>query len=132
MTIGYKHKFKDGTPTYFSGKIILGIKVHTIRKDPHNRWLEGKIIHHCYYNRTHKRCCFLMNQCLSTQNIKITWSFIDYLSGTPLVLVNGITMSPEQIELIAHNDGFKSSSHFFSWFDHDFNGKIIHWTKLKY
>ena len=33
---------------------------------------------------------------------------------------------------LAINDGFESLKHFFEYFNEDFEGKIIHWTDLKY
>ena len=36
------------------------------------------------------------------------------------------------IEALVQNDGFDSADDFFSYFNKDFKGKIIHWTDLKY
>ena len=33
---------------------------------------------------------------------------------------------------LARNDGFDSIQAFFEWFKEDFEGKIIHWTDLRY
>jgi len=41
-------------------------------------------------------------------------------------------MSLWEIERLAENDGFNTASDFLEWFDHDFTGKIIHWTDYKY
>jgi len=116
-------------------------KLHTIRQDPTNRWREGRDIHHVYGNRTKARKCFLKNRCLSTQRIVILYEetvvSTDQGEGKdgierPVVMVDFRVMSPEQVDLIAKNDGFKSTDDFFRWFDKPFSGVIIHWTKLRY
>lgn len=165
MTLGYSQQFKDGTPSYFMEKILIGLmgsrftlepvlasdveaeqyfepKIHSIREDRHNRWFAGRDIHHVYNARRSGRICFLKNKCISTQRIiiKTEVSIIgvdsngrDVKMGTqPLVMVDGRTMSARQVEAIAINDGFPSVQAFFSWFNRDFSGIIIHWTKHRY
>lgn len=146
MTLGYKQNFPDGTPTYFKEKIIgispFLMKLHSIREDPSDRWPPSTgIIHHVYGNRTPQRECFLVNKCVSTQRIIIKRTTLigqdekgnDHSVGhTTLVLVDGRAMDDEQIQRIAINDGFPSVKKFFEWFNTDFSGKIIHWTKLRY
>ena len=44
------------------------------------------------------------------------------------ILFNGIDF----MNRLARNDGFKNYNEFFEWFNTDFEGKIIHWTNLRY
>lgn len=112
-------------------------KLHTIRKDSKNRWIRGRLIHFVINNRTTKRYQFVYNPIpvISTQEIKIIHS--DYHGDKGYdkgvwVLVDDIVMSDFQVQQIAINDGFDTVYDFFQWFNSDFSGKIIHWTKLKY
>lgn len=117
-------------------------KLHTFREDPKDRWKPGYDIHHLYNSRKKNRDNFLINRCHSIQNVSIIHEVPligkneldeDVKIGThPVVLIDGRWMSPEMIETIAKNDGFKDTEQFFRWFNKNFIGKIIHWTKLRY
>jgi len=48
------------------------------------------------------------------------------------IQVNDKQLNYIEIEQLAINDGFDSLKDFMHWFNVDFEGKIIHWTKLKY
>lgn len=110
-----------------------GIKIHTFRLDPADRWHAGRTIQGATGVRTKHYKEFFSGLCYSVQLVKIQW-----LKGAPAVCVwtkdpeEYYYFSDEKIELAAKNDGFKDTEEFFEWFDKDFSGKIIHWTKFKY
>lgn len=124
---------------------ILKPKLHTIREDAHGRWKRGMKIHFVINNRTKNRFQFApVLECVSIQYISIC-----YVDDYPIVYL-GETMESvmpfywenpsndedgygvEQMKQLAINDGFPSIEAFFQYFDSNFNGKIIHWTDLKY
>jgi len=106
-------------------------KPHTIREDAHDRWHEGRLIHPVVFNRSKNQFQFAPTiPCKSVQEIEIThWHGID---GYRTVLVDDRILNETEIEVLAKNDGFNSVVDFFSWFNADYSGKIIHWTDLKY
>lgn len=148
-----------GQPNYFPEKILSGLpgdpdvfafqntgydfsmyamqelpfKFHTIREDKHNRWKPGVKIHPVINNRTKDRFQFAPALvCTGVQLIRICHRFVPY---PPAVYVGGYLMDrldDEQVHQLAINDGFPSVEAFFMWFNKDFQGKIIHWTDLKY
>ena len=71
----------------------------------------------------------------SLQTIKILYQFSGNKKGQwnpPIIFIDGRPLKIYEAELLAYNDGFKSIEHFTSFFNKDFEGQIIHWTKLKY
>lgn len=108
-------------------------KLHTIRKDEHNRWKAGNEIHFVINDRTRNREQFLPPvKCVSTQRIDITYPFAHASHLLPMVLVDNRMLTAEEVKLLAINDGFTSLEEFFAYFNTHFTGKIIHWTHLKY
>lgn len=123
-------------------------KLHTIRRDLRNRWEAGKMIDFFIETRTSNMFRFAPRvPCVSTQKIHIIWfdlSEIDIMAellypylikiGEKCVVVHidEVQISQSQIENLAINDGFDSVDEFFTWFNEDYEGKIIHWTSLKY
>ena len=109
-------------------------KLHTIRRDEHNRWKPGMKIHPVINNRTPDRFQFApVIECKSVQRIEIKWSH-DW-EDTPLgvqvlVFIDGELFS--DLDKLAINDGFPSVEAFFQYFNTDFKGNLIHWTDLKY
>jgi hypothetical protein len=168
MTLGYSQQFPWEEPTLFKEKIqeskyvffvdgkqycyygdenVQAVrephfipKIHTIREDEHDRWRPGMKIHHVYGNRTKKRECFLENECVSIQRIKIV-----HKENRISVLINGAAYASipktlgsvhyldiQKMITLAQNDGFENPTAFFKWFNKDFSGKIIHWTQKVY
>lgn len=142
MILSFKQKFPWGAPTNFKEKILAGTKIHSIRYDPHNRWIIGRLIHMAYGVRTKLHNCFRdTEKCVSTQSIKIDF---ETLRGKPI----DIRIRIDDYEFyhwskyhdygffsmreLAKNDGFDSVEDFFKWFNTDFEGKIIHWTNYRY
>jgi len=106
-------------------------KRHSLREDVHDKWKAGNNIHFVINNRTPIRFQFApVIPCISTQEIQIIHGL--KRDKQAFVSVNGKVLRVSQIEELAMNDGFDSIQDFFSWFNQDFNGKIIHWTNLKY
>lgn len=115
-------------------------KKHTIREDKKNLWKAGNNIHFVIGNRTKNRFQFApVIPCKSTQRIQIFWSntsFCDvFVDSKKLGRFDPVGLEHyqyEKLKELAINDGFDSVEDFFSWFNKDFTGKIIHWTYLKY
>jgi hypothetical protein len=104
-------------------------KRHTIRKDEHNRWKPGMKIHFTVFPRSKKMFQFAPAlECKSVQKVEIFKR-----DGLRFIRIDGRFINSNQVaEEIAKNDGFDSVDDFFDWFNTDFEGKIIHWTDLKY
>lgn len=112
-------------------------KLHTIRRDEHERWKAGNMIHPVINNRTPKRFQFCPEiPCVSTQKIEIF-----YEEKTPNVYIEKQpfyyhtkrnTFGEEKMLELAINDGFDSMEDFFNYFNTPFTGKILHWTDKRY
>lgn len=133
---GYVNRKKPGEP-----------KLHTIRRDQHRRWKAGMDIHPKIWTgkpRRSKTFQFApIVKCTGVQEIEIKriqtphhkiaiGVYIDdevlgYAFGQ-----EGITQYDQPLKMLAMNDGFDSVQDFFSWFDTDFKGVVIHWTDLRY
>jgi hypothetical protein len=127
MVLGFKRRF----PVH----ILAGTKIHTIRADPHNRWKAGISIQMATGVRTKKYHQFNkgipgLNKCISTQKIIIEHDV--FAIGDCLIFIDDKQLTTEQIILLSKNDGFETLKDFYLWFNTDFIGKIIHWTKFKY
>ena len=132
MILGFKPQFKE--------PILNGTKIHTIREDKNNRWHFGKLIQFATGVRTKNYHCFKEGVCFGTQRIEIK-----HQAGFVEVFIDGVHFGEiyhhglddiyeYTVDLInlAKNDGFENIEDFFKWFNKDFKGKIIHWTKFKY
>ena len=111
--------------THFESKIKRGIKLHTIRWDQNERWKQGRKIHFATGSRTPNYNCFKEGICSGVQDIEIIGRKI-YIDGN---LLDEII-----IQELAINDGFDSVDDFWWWFDqyNPFEGKLIHWSELRY
>ncbi|MDX3913795.1 MAG: hypothetical protein QHC79_09665 [Pseudosphingobacterium sp.] len=124
-------------------------KVHTIRHDPKDRWKTGNLIHPVINNRSSNRFQFAPAiPCVSTQKIEVEWCDSGNLLGRyARVYVDSTrylgvfeekenrwqsTFNRDSLDTLAINDGFDSVKDFFAYFNQNFEGKIIHWTDLKY
>jgi hypothetical protein len=112
-------------------------KYHTIREDIHDRWHEGSLIHPVVFNRSKNQFQFAPTLvCKSVQ--KIEFKYDNPCSDYPTITIDGKILKVfnrdqyQIIDTLSKNDGFNSVKDFFAWFDHDYTGKIIHWTNLKY
>lgn len=132
MILSYKKQFPWKKPTDFKKKILEGVKIHTIREDPHGRWKAGRHIHHAHGVRTKNYDCFLENDCVSVQSIHINHYLFKTSIQKVAVVIDGELVRDELLEKLAKNDGFDSINDFLEWFNFDFHGRIIHWTDFKY
>ena len=124
MVLGFKPQFEE--------PILQGRKKHTIRKDKNDRWKPGMKIHFATGVRTKLYHQFKEGVCISTQKIQILWDNISLNGEFVSILVDGHLIDLDEVETLAINDGFEDVSEFLNWFDEDFEGKIIHWTDLRY
>ena len=146
MILGYKKFFPWGEPTHFRLKILLGEKKHSIRQDKNNRWRAGMKIQHAHGVRTKQYNHFADGECKSVQKISIqeveyaqygNYVYIlkvrdmEFIKAF-LVKVDDKRLDRADIITLAHNDGFETADDFFRWFFNGFEGKIIHFTDLKY
>ena len=136
----------------FPGEKLLfdserNMKIHSIRTDEKNRWKAGIMIDFFINARQKDMFRFAPRiPVVSTQKIRIKYTTSS--SNTPLIYIEIFgnsdfkcfdTYNPElkissfkNIEKIALNDGFENLEDFFSYFNEDFEGKILHWTDLRY
>lgn len=129
-------------------------KIHTIREDKSDRWKSGMAIHPVINNRTPKRFQFAPTiPCKAVQRIDIKDVTGTRIMGSDLnygyilkhairdvdfylayeVYVDDKRLMTDAIGELAINDGFDTIDSFFKYFaDGIVNGKLIHWTDLKY
>lgn len=102
-------------------------KIHTIRKG--GRFKAGDWIHPVIHNRTKKRYQFIPTfACTGTQSFKIS-----YTENKPHVFIDKELISNyDYLEMLALKDGFPDLESFFSWFNEDIDGQIVHWTGFRY
>jgi len=134
MVIGFKPQFVE--------PILKGIKKHTFREDKKQRWKPGMIMHQATGVRTKNYNCFYRPTLINIQKITITWigtSVIIFIDDDLKVDFNTAANWSfynnngfDFLETLAKNDGFSSVENFLEWFNTNFNGKILHWTDLKY
>jgi hypothetical protein len=132
MILGFKQKFKDGTPTNFESKILTGEKIHSLREG--DRWRAGKSIQMAFGVRTKKYRQFNINNpelqtCISRQRIFMTHTYeIEITIGYKYLM-------PHEIDLLIKNDGL-TRQQFIDWFfpnkKDEWIGEIIHWTNFRY
>lgn len=118
MILGFKEQFNKS--------IKNGTKIHSIRAG--DRWKPGMTIHFYNHVRTKRMKKFGELTCESVQDIEIEWQYGDSI----YVYVDNVVLLEEEVEKLALNDGFDTVEHFMAWFNKDFQGQIIHWTKYKY
>jgi hypothetical protein len=142
MVLGFKTKFFNGEPTNFEQLILDGIKIHSMREDPNNRWLAGLGIQMATGTRTKYYNQFNLGKpelqkVVSTQKV-----FMTYDKQHIEVTINGKYLMPHQVEQLIKNDGL-SRERFIDWFflrdakgklvfRSEWSGKIIHWTDKWY
>jgi hypothetical protein len=144
LGISFNNRHHWLTKCVYSGNMdeawaaATGIKIHTIRADPKNRWRVGMLIHFVIKNRTPKRFQFAPTiPVKAIQEIYIRWCgavVYVYIDGKPFYssLTNEPEMHYQCMFFLATNDGFDSVEDFFKYFNTDFKGKIIHWTDNTY
>jgi len=77
---------------------------------------------------------------VSTQKVNIEWLPTNVgTTNKPVIWIDNrifydeaLGYGHERILTLANNDGFDTVEDFFAYFNTEFEGKIIHWTKLRY
>lgn len=126
------HEFYNKNRYPFNKKIFNNSsqKIHTIREDKKNRWKAGNKIHAVYNNRQKNQFQFAPTfECVSIQRISIKYPT---QNSYPFVWIETIPCGSNTVKKIALNDGFDTVADFFSYFNNDFEGKIIHFTNFRY
>ena len=118
--------------TRFEEKIKKGVKLHTIREDPKDRWMKGRKIHFATGVRSSRYNCFKKGVCKSVQKVVIYADPKSINFGS--IEVDGRLLDPSEAEYFIINDGFDNADEFWWWFEPYgvFTGKVIHWTGLEY
>jgi hypothetical protein len=132
MILGFRTEF-NGKPTGFVEKIISGVKIHSMREG--NRWRIGMPIQFATGVRTKQYNQFKEGRCSFIQYVTLYPKYKRAMMGTPSKswLPSNYSLSNQQIELLAKNDGFDSVEDFWEWFGgEEKTYQLIHWTDLKY
>lgn len=133
MILPFKDLFPDGEPTNFRELIMQGKKIHTLRDDENNRWDASRRIDMCYHCRQPNMEVFHRTPCTGTQ--KIIMRYHPTSKNSLVITVDKIQVSAYEIDLIIRNDGL-TLERFIQWFFGGktgyWQGKIIHWTGLRY
>lgn len=127
MILGFKPHFK--------APILAGTKIHTLRDDEHDRWQAGKHIHFATGVRTAAYECFKEADCISTQEVFMTW----FPSRGLEISIDGTELFMFDLMQFYNNDGFASYEDFENWFTPlvkkaggSKTFKLIHWTDYRY
>jgi len=123
-------KDKIGIYINTDGYEAIRPKKHTIRAPRKKRQIRaGDKLHLAIFNRSTSRLQFAPTlKCTHIDEIAIHWEIFPGQSRV-VVLVNGRRLSADEVRELAINDGFDNTHDFFQWFNQDFKGYIIHWTK---
>ncbi len=105
--------------------IIDGVKIHTLREDPKERYKVGMILDHCTGIRTKKFKKHLQNTCTRIDQVYVN-------PRNKTVQVNGVLLTELEKQIFIANDGFPDQESFWNWFNQPKNLRLIQWTKHKY
>lgn len=147
--IEYRKCMDNGLLSWYK----LKPKIHTIREDKTNRWRAGIMIDFFINVRTKDMFRFApIIPVVSTQEISIVWEqntenykyigedydckctihINGFFYGDAFLQKVKVITSSYTLEPLSQNDGFDTLEEFFSYFNTDFTGKIIHWTDKRY
>jgi hypothetical protein len=113
------------------------MKLHTIRLDKNDRWQPGTKIDFFINCRQPNMFRFApILPVVSFQKILITYT----KTKKAMVFIDDKCFYMQDFSLegnhkmlhLAQNDGFDTIADFFTYFNENFTGKIIHWTDLRY
>lgn len=111
---------------------FLEPKIHTIRRDIDNEWRAGMDIQLVINLNTPDEFQFAPTlKCQSVQRIEIDYSNLINENG-PVVFIDYELVDKQTLVKLVINDGFPTIEDFFSYFNEDFSGNLIHWTTLQY
>jgi hypothetical protein len=100
MVLGFNPRFVP--------KILDGTKIHTIRQDPHNRWVPGRTMHQATGVRTKNYHCFAEKVCTGVQSIEIIHGDIINPMWESYIMVDSALLYIDDMVELAINDGFDS------------------------
>ncbi len=115
---------------------MTNLKIHTIREDKKERWKPGTKID--FFINCRQKDMFRFAPVLpvvSVQKVEILYKpeTVFFARTYPAdVYVDKRRLEIREFAKFVHNDGFDTIEDFFSYFNKDFHGKIIHWTDLRY
>lgn len=110
---------------------FLEPKIHTIRRDPENKWREGTDIQLIIQQGEPDEFQFAPTiKCLGIQRIQIDYS--NLINEGPAVFIDYELVDKETLAKLVVNDGFATIAEFFYYFNEEFSGNLVHWTPLKY
>jgi hypothetical protein len=133
----YSEFFKVDYNEFLSKIKEVNPKHHTMREDSKERWSDFCLIHFFINVRTKLMFKFAPTlRVKSTQKVNITWT----KAKKAMVFIDDKCFYMQDFSLegnhkmlhLAQNDGFETIEDFFTYFNEDFKGKIIHWTDLRY
>lgn len=115
----------------FVGKILDGTKIHTVRRDPHDRWKAGRKIHFATGVRTKDYNQFDEGVCTARQSISIFCDSREIWIEKEWPHMR--QMTADEVTYFAKADGFDSVDAMFDFFKNETGYlKLIHWTEKRY
>lgn len=108
----------------FVEPVLTLVKKHTMRRDVEDKMQPGKIMH-CVHAEGYQR--FAVRKIDGIEYVRIEWT-----KGRYKIFINDEHIDRETAIALMKNDGFKSFKQFEAFFPHNYKGKIIHWTPLRY
>lgn len=135
--INFKTKWPNGSPTNFREMILEGRKPHTIRPVRQHPIKPGQMLYLNTGMRTSHCERIMAIPCLKVRPISIY--FDENYMHPPMVCLNGMPLSNEQIVKLVANDGMESKEQFFEFFHYlydqwqvEFNLRLIQWAETEY
>lgn len=117
----------------FEGAVKARTKIHTIRRDEHNRWKPGMTIQFWrgnprnVKNNPYQFGTGVVDRVADIGIFPKKDIVIILFSGVIFVKVN----SRDELNRFAVNDGFKDWEEMKEWFTEDFSGKLIIWKEFE-
>ena len=113
--------------------ILEGTKIHTLRLDPNDRWVQNRHIHLATGVRTNKYKCFKEETCKSVQRVVMSFN----KPRRVFIWVGNRELKAKETLVFIKNDGFKNVADFVRWFWPNSDGyilelKLINWTNFYY
>lgn len=113
-------------------RILSGVKIHTIRKDPQQRWRVGMTCHmwmHSPRNVSKNPFQFAEAEVSEVKQIEIIKDEIKtHVSW--FVEVDSKSLTFDEVQSLAIADGFDSAEEFIDWFG-EFSGRLIFFKNLR-
>lgn len=143
MNITVTREYPWGGVTNFQAKVLAFFNVspynesfrpkkHTMYDGVNQRWEEDKWIHFISNLKKINYVCWFKAKCTGTQNIQIHWSENNIKYGLPNIFIDGRRLKEGDIADLILNEGFGSLGDFLSFYNKDFDGKLIHWSDVRY